>query len=91
MLVELIVVHGIDDHSTQPQRLARTPGHGLLRQFAQRVAVLLGGFRGNLQGALGVWVVGREQDPAVRFHRQNPVTGFEPKPIGHVFRQGRTH
>lgn len=56
-------------------------------EFAKGTAVLLAGLRCSVQRAFGVRVVGRQQDSAVGFHRQDAVTGFETQPIDHILGQ----
>lgn len=90
MFSKLVVVDGVNDSAGQPAGLTSAFGHDLLRERSEGVAVLLGSLRGNLQGAFGVRVVGRQQDSPVGFHRQNAVTSFQAEPVGHILRQGST-
>ena len=57
VLAELIVMDGVDNHPAQPLGLGTTPGHRLLRQLSQGVAILLGSLRGDSQGSFGFGIV----------------------------------
>ena len=88
MFTKLVVVNGVHDDAGEPSGLRPTFGHGSLRELSEGVAILLGGLRGYLQCAFGVGAVGRQQDSALGFHRQDAIAGLQAKPVGHVLWQG---
>jgi hypothetical protein len=90
MFSDLVVVDSIDDRPAEPLRLVSAFGHRLLRELSKCVAILLGGFRGDFQGAFGLRVVGCQENSAIGFHRQYPVAGLQPQAVGHVLGQGGT-
>ena len=90
MFSKLIVVNSVNDNAGEPTGLGSAFGHDLLREFSKGVAVLLGSLRGNLQGAFGGRIVGRQQDSPVGFHRQDAVTSFQAEPVRHLLRQDGT-
>jgi hypothetical protein len=67
VFAELVIVHGVHNDSAQPSWFRRMLGHASLRQRSQGVSILLGDFGGHLQRALGVWIVGRQEDPTIGF------------------------
>jgi len=90
MFPDLVVMDRIDDDMSQPLGLT-TPGHGLPREFSERIPILLGRSCGHSQCPFGFGVVGREENAAVCLHREHAVTGLEPQAIGHVLRQRGTY
>ena len=80
MFPDLVVMDGIDDDTSQPPGLT-TPGHRLLRQFSERIPILLGRFCGQSQCPFGFGVVGREENAPVCLHREHAVAGLEPSGV----------
>jgi hypothetical protein len=73
----------IHHDAVYPDGRPSTPGHLLLCQFSQRVAVLPGSSGGDRQCPFDCRIAGREEDPAIRLHGQNPITHSEMEPLCH--------
>lgn len=56
----------------------------LLREFAQRVPVLLRRMSGHCQPGFNLWVVRREKDALFGFDRQYPITNRQMQTFCHV-------
>ena len=87
MFAKLVVVNRIHNEAGEPVGLRPAFGHASLRKFPKGIAVLLGSLCGDLQRAFGARVVRSQQDPAIGFHRENAIAGFQAEPVGHVLRQ----
>jgi hypothetical protein len=90
MLSELIGMNRINNQPAQPAWFPAAR-HWLLRQLAQGVSILLGGFAGDRECAFDLRIVRREQNPSVGLDGEDAVPRLEMEAIGHVFRQGRAH
>src|SRR6476659_3598620 len=74
VFTNLLVVDGVDGHAVQPYWCV-PPGH-LPGELPESVSVFLGHLRSDLQGALDLLRVWREQDSAVRLDRQDAIAGL---------------
>lgn len=82
-----IELYGVDNEPIQPGGFASRARHELLRELAESVPVLSRYPGRNGESALGIGIIGCQQDSSVGLHGQDAIPGAEVKSISHIFWQ----
>lgn len=88
VLPQLVEMDGIHDDTRHPAWIVHDAA--LLRELAERIAILLGCLRRDRESSLDVGIERRQEDALRALAGEHAVARFEVETVGHVLGDGRT-